>query len=317
MASSSGPENELEEELKDAGNKLLMPPSSIDELLTLLDKLEDLLSKVEQAPSRSMQDALQAATEALIAIELLRHSDMDVKVSVVSCITELTRISAPDPPYSDEQMKEIFQLTIMALENLSHLSGRCYLKAVQILEYTAQVRSCLVMQDLGCDALIVEMFKLFLKTLRPDHPQAVFWDMEAIMTLVIEESDMMTVELLNALLSSVKKDNQNIESLSWKLGVKVLENCATILRSYLPKVVKMFSLELDDYAEVIAKICQNENPEELMCGQWEALIAMAPCERGHGYLDNMVNVHHRQRNQGEEKERNIERVVLKFPSKQD
>ncbi|KAK2973150.1 hypothetical protein RJ640_021363, partial [Escallonia rubra] len=87
--------------------------------------------------------------------------------------------------------------------------------------------------------------------------------MEAIMTLVIEESDMMTVELLNALLSSVKKDNQNIEPLSWKLGLKVLENCATILRFYLPKVVKMFSLELDDYAEVVAKICQNENPEEL------------------------------------------------------
>ncbi|KAK2973149.1 hypothetical protein RJ640_021362, partial [Escallonia rubra] len=148
-------------------------------------KLEDLLSKVEQAPSQSMQDALLPATKALIAIELLRHSDMDVKVSVVSCITELTRISAPDPPYSDEQMKfvcvyyvfmkshdcfhltgeqEIFQLTIMALENLSRLSGRCYLKAVQILEYTAQVRSCLVMQDLGCDAQIVEMFKLFLKT---------------------------------------------------------------------------------------------------------------------------------------------------------
>lgn len=30
---------------------------------------------------------------------------MDVKVSVLCCITEITRITAPDAPYDDEQMK--------------------------------------------------------------------------------------------------------------------------------------------------------------------------------------------------------------------
>ena len=30
---------------------------------------------------------------------------MDVKVSVVSCITEIARITAPDSPYNDERMK--------------------------------------------------------------------------------------------------------------------------------------------------------------------------------------------------------------------
>lgn len=43
--------------------------------------------------------------KALIADELLRHSDMDVKVAVASCISEITRITAPDAPYDDEQMK--------------------------------------------------------------------------------------------------------------------------------------------------------------------------------------------------------------------
>lgn len=32
---------------------------------------------------------------------------MDVKVSVASCMSELTRITAPDAPYNDEQMKVI------------------------------------------------------------------------------------------------------------------------------------------------------------------------------------------------------------------
>lgn len=58
-----------------------------------------------QAPSTSLQDALLPTMTALISTELLRHSDMDVKVSVAACITEITRITAPEAPYNDEQMK--------------------------------------------------------------------------------------------------------------------------------------------------------------------------------------------------------------------
>lgn len=43
--------------------------------------------------------------KALISNKLLRHSDMDVKVSVVTCITEITRITAPNAPFDDDQMK--------------------------------------------------------------------------------------------------------------------------------------------------------------------------------------------------------------------
>ncbi|KAK6912294.1 hypothetical protein RJ641_024387 [Dillenia turbinata] len=159
-------EKELEEELKDLGSKLLKPQSSIDELLNLLDKVECCLAKVEQVPSRSMEDALLPAMTALISDEFLRHSDMDVKVSVASCITEITRITAPDAPYNDEQMKEIFQLTIAALGNLSHVSTRCYYKAVTILDTVAKVRSCLMMLDLECDALVIDMFQHFLRTIK-------------------------------------------------------------------------------------------------------------------------------------------------------
>jgi hypothetical protein len=57
-----------------------------------------------------MQDALLPSMKALISIELLRHSEMDVKVSVASCITEITRITAPDAPYDDDQMKVLITI---------------------------------------------------------------------------------------------------------------------------------------------------------------------------------------------------------------
>lgn len=49
--------------------------------------------------------ALQPLMKALAVEEFLRHSDMDVKVSVASCISEITRITAPEAPYDDDIMK--------------------------------------------------------------------------------------------------------------------------------------------------------------------------------------------------------------------
>ena len=171
-------ETTLTDQLKDAGNNLLNLPSSIDDLLTLLDKVENLLANVEQAQSRSIHNALLPLVKALITNELLRNSKMDVKISVLSCNTEITRITAPDAPYGDEKIKEIFQLTIAGFQNLSYVSSRYYTKVVSILDTIAKIRSCLVMLDLKCDALVVEMFQTFFKIISANHPPVVFSAME-------------------------------------------------------------------------------------------------------------------------------------------
>jgi len=66
-----------------------------------------------------MQDALLPSLKALISNELLRHAEMDVKVSVASCITEITRITAPDAPYDDEQMK-----VLITVQNILRLKPK-------------------------------------------------------------------------------------------------------------------------------------------------------------------------------------------------
>ena len=175
----------LEDQLKDAGNDLLNFPSAIDELLTL-GKVENLLANVEQAPSKSMYDALLPLMKALITNELLRHAEMDVKVSVLSCIIEITRITALDAPYDDAKMKGVFKLTVAIFENLSHMSSQCYTKVVSILDTVAKIRSCLVMLDLECDALVVEMFQTFFKIISSDHPHDVYSARETIMTMVLK-----------------------------------------------------------------------------------------------------------------------------------
>ncbi|CAA7041546.1 unnamed protein product [Microthlaspi erraticum] len=144
----------LENQILEAGEKLINPPSSVDELLSLLDKLFLSLAEVEQSPPDSMQNALSPLTKALVARKLFKHSDDDVKVSVAACISEITRITAPEAPYDDEQMKEVFKLIVSSFENLVDTSSRSYSKRTSILDTVAKVRSCVVMLDLECESLL-------------------------------------------------------------------------------------------------------------------------------------------------------------------
>ncbi|CAA0841960.1 Unknown protein [Striga hermonthica] len=250
-------DKELEERLASAGKSLLQPPSSVDELLPLLDQIEELLSKVEQSPVQSMQAVLSPLMKALVMEELLKHSDDDVKVGVASCISEITRITAPDAPYDDDKMKDVFQLIVSSFEDLSDISSRSYGKRATILDIVAKVRSCVIMLDLECDQMIIEMFQHFLKAIRDYHKEAIFTSMETIMTLVLEESEDISADLLNPILSTLKKNEVNVLPIAKKLAERVIESSSDKLRPYLAQVVKSLDSSADDYGEVVASLCRD------------------------------------------------------------
>nr|GEW42447.1 armadillo-type fold [Tanacetum cinerariifolium] len=237
--------NSVEQQLKEAGEHLSLPPSSTKDLLQLLDKTEQLLSFVGQAPPISMQGALVPSMGALIGDELIKHSDLDVRVAVASCLCEVARITAPDPPYKDEIMKS-------------------YYKSIHILESFAKVKVCLLMLDLKCDDLVLEMFEQFLRNIRTSHPHTVFTAMATIMTLVIEESDKIASELLSVLISHVTKEKQDISPVPWKLAEKVLSNCKDTLKSYAGTIKKLIKSDPSDYAEVVTFLCKNAIENELV-----------------------------------------------------
>ncbi|XP_058785938.1 sister chromatid cohesion protein PDS5 homolog C-like isoform X2 [Vicia villosa] len=248
---------ELQDQLLDVGRKLADPPASVDQLISLLTRADSCLARVEQSPKDSMRKALDPTLKALVEHRLLRHPDTDVQVALASCITEITRITAPDAPYDDDQMKEIFQLVVSSFEKLHDISSRSYAKRRAILETVAKVRSCVVMLDLECDGLILEMFQHFLKAIREHHPENVFSSMETIMTLVLEESEEISFDLLSPLLDSIKKDNEEVSPIARKLAERVIENCTTKLKPYLVQAVRMLDISVDDYSKVLASICQD------------------------------------------------------------
>ncbi|VVA91490.1 unnamed protein product [Arabis nemorensis] len=266
---------ELSKALIEAGNNLLKPHSSTEEILSLLDRflryfwdrelvsavkeIESLLLNVEQDPSVSVQRALIPSMKALVSADLLRNPDSDVRVFVVSCLTEIMRITAPEAPYTDDQMKEIFQVTIEAFGKLADASCHSYRKAEAVLDTVSKVRSSLVMLDLECDDLILEMFRQFLKIISPDHPQVVLLAMETIMITVIDESEEVSTDLLDILLASVKKDSQDVSPMASKLVEKVLSICTCKLQPCIMEALRSTGTSLDMYSPVVFSICQSES----------------------------------------------------------
>ncbi|GJT76917.1 sister chromatid cohesion protein PDS5-like protein isoform X1 [Tanacetum coccineum] len=127
---------------------------------------EKLLYEVDQSPKISMLHALKPSMKALIHEDLLRHSDVDVNVAVASCMCEIVRITAPDAPYDDDQMRAVFQLIVSSFEGLADQSNRSYNKRLSVLENVCKTKAFVIMLDIECDVVIVRMFEHFLRSIR-------------------------------------------------------------------------------------------------------------------------------------------------------
>ena len=86
----------------ECNNKFLWIDSSSS--FNVFQKAESYLAKVEQQPCMSTKIALSPLMEALVTDQILKHGNCVVKVSAVACVSEITRITAPDAPYDDNQM---------------------------------------------------------------------------------------------------------------------------------------------------------------------------------------------------------------------
>lgn len=63
-------------------------------------------------------------------------------------------------------IQDIFEVLIDALALLDDISSHLYTKRVVILGTLAKVKSCIIMWDLNCDELVLQMFNNFFNAMR-------------------------------------------------------------------------------------------------------------------------------------------------------
>lgn len=246
---------ETELRLRDVGQRLDTLPADVDELLRLLEEAESWLSRVEQSPPMDMYNTLRPTMASLITKELLEHPDPNVKVAVTSCLTEVTRITAPEAPYDDDVMKDVFKRIVDTFAELDNMSSPSFGRRVSILDSVARVRCCVLMLDLDLDHLILEMFRHFFKTTTARQSEQVTHCMEIIMMFVIQESDDVHAELASCLLQNLTKEAQETLPASFGLAERVLGLCKDKLKPVLHELLK--GTPLDDYSNVVTLLFQD------------------------------------------------------------
>ncbi|XP_062219622.1 sister chromatid cohesion protein PDS5 homolog C-like isoform X3 [Phragmites australis] len=253
-------QRQLEDRLREVGKRLQAPPDAAEDLFKLLDEVEECLLKVEQSPPQSTSNAIRPATKALVKKELFGHADPNVRLAVASCISEITRITAPDAPYDDDVMKDVFSLIVGAFQDLDDIESPFFRRRASILDTVAKVRSCVVMLDLECDDLIRDMFHHFVRTVSSEHSEAVISCMETIMKLVIEESEDVQPQIASCLLENVRKEEKESSSPPFVLAEKVIGMCREKLKPVFLQLLKGTSL--NEYSQVVTSVCEGGSDDK-------------------------------------------------------
>ncbi|KZV46226.1 hypothetical protein F511_24779 [Dorcoceras hygrometricum] len=217
-------------------------------------KLEHFLQHIKQDRKPFIETALEPASEALISNALMGHEEFDVKITVVSCITEIIRITAPKEPFTEDQMEDYFKLVNTAYGKLPSLAGRAYSKAVSIIQAVSTFHICVLMLDYESHDPVVEMFHLFLDGIQLTHPQEIPLSMEHIMVLMIQnagDSEEFVLEAAKILLSALKKGNENVSSCALQLARNVFKTCASDLKNCLPEAVRHMGVAVQEFDDVV------------------------------------------------------------------
>ncbi|KAK9993628.1 hypothetical protein SO802_023331 [Lithocarpus litseifolius] len=214
--------------------------SGKDSLLKSLKQAANALSEIEQPSTSEAARKLEAiknlevSTKPLrIAIVhgLLQHKDKEVRLLVAICISEIFRVMAPEPPFKDKYLRDIFKLIVSIFAELADTASPHFSRRVKILETIARCKCCVLMLDIGCDDLVLETFNTFFSVVRENHQRSLINHIIYIMTQIINEEASQI--LLDVILRKLVKDGKGASCASYQLAVSIIQNCAEKLEPFI------------------------------------------------------------------------------------
>ncbi|CAM8938814.1 unnamed protein product [Rhodiola kirilowii] len=190
-----------------------------DFLVKTLGETSKALSGLNQNPA--IEPAIKPISTYLFKHGLVQHKDRDIKLLVAICLTEIIRILAPEPPFTDHDFREVFQLIISTFSELADITSPYFCKRVKILETVAELKCCLLMLDIGCEDLVVEMFTQFFSVVRENHQRSLIDAIVSIMSLILKEN--VAPSLLIIILENLLKQGKGRTHPSSQLAKTVIE----------------------------------------------------------------------------------------------
>ncbi|KAL2497210.1 ARM repeat superfamily protein [Abeliophyllum distichum] len=269
-----------------------------DTLVKLLEEATSAFPELEQ--SESLKSTIKPLSDSLVRHGLLLHKDKDIRLLVGICFCEIIRILAPNPDFSDATFRDIFRLLLSTFNELDNTKCAYFLRRAKLLDTVAQLQFCVIMLDIGCEDLVVQMFKSFFSVVREDHPQSLITSMSSIITRILEEkveetdADPLILEgtvsqpLLDVVLHNLIKERKGVSSASFQLAVSVIQNCGEKLEHYICNFLRSCILNRDAVGSAL-KECYHEIIHETFRCAPQMLLSVVP-SLIHELLTDQVDV---------------------------
>ncbi|XP_048332268.2 sister chromatid cohesion protein PDS5 homolog B isoform X1 [Ziziphus jujuba] len=233
------------------------------------------LSQLEQPNFPDATKKLEAAKKLEAGIKplkrsiihgLLQHKDKDVQLLVAICVSEMFRVLAPEPPFEDEYLRDIFKLILNTFAELADTTSPFFSRRVKIIETVSRCKCCVIMLDIDCNDLVMEMFNIFFSVVREHHQKSLISDILSIMSHILHEeaSEQLLDVILRNLLKEDKASVGGTPSASSKLAISLIQTCSENLGPFICGFLTSCILDRDAvvselkefYHEIIFRIFQ-------------------------------------------------------------
>lgn len=165
----------------------------------------------------------------------LSYPSRDVQLLIACCIADVLRVYAPEAPYKDPgQVKTLFMFLIKQLGGLKDPKDPAFKRYFYLLENLAYVKSfnmCFELED--CQEIFCKLFKLMFNIVNDEHSGKVKSFMLDVLCPLINESDVVSNDLLDIILSNVLEPAKSQRKNAYQLAKDLVVKCSDTLEPYI------------------------------------------------------------------------------------
>lgn len=205
-------------------------PISNKELLKRLLILSDELSAVDQ--DNPQLDTFKKIQKDLVNKKLLLHSHLGIQAYVCCCISDILRITAPNAPFTTEELTQIFMAIFRQFRELNDKESQYYYQRCYLLKRLAEVRSIILITELpNAEELMILIFEIFYDIAKLGLPANLEPLISDILSEVISESNKIPNAILKLILDRFTSDlsgtplgnSSNISNCGLLLSIQICE----------------------------------------------------------------------------------------------
>lgn len=181
--------------------------SSTDALLAKLSQLHAQLAALDQESVDPK--SLETVRSELIATSLLHHKDRGVKAHTACCLADILRLYAPEAPYTQHQLRDIFQFFFLQLSaGFKGSDEPYYTQYFHLLESLSTIKSVVLVCDLPTsDEMLHSIFRDMFLIVKRDFAKKVELFIKDILVALIDECNSLPSDVLEIIMSQFMDKN--------------------------------------------------------------------------------------------------------------